>query len=65
MSDKHKNWVETVLKTLRDKGYKQSDLARACGVSNAAISELLRYGKGSDDLKTRISNFLKIKIGWR
>lgn len=64
LSSKHKKWVDTVLKTLREKGYSQSDLARGVGVSSPTISETLRYGKGSNGLKTRINKFLAIKTDW-
>nr|WP_245962713.1 helix-turn-helix transcriptional regulator [Streptococcus hillyeri] len=42
----------------------QTHLARACGVAKATISELLKYGKGSDKLKNKICDVLHIDESW-
>lgn len=42
----------------------QTHLARACGVKKPTISELLKYGKGSDKLKNRVCDVLGIDESW-
>ena len=42
----------------------QTHLARACGVKKPTISELLKYGKGSDKLKNRVCDVLGIDETW-
>lgn len=40
------------------KGWKRKDLAKACGVSSATISDLFRYNKGSQALRNKIKEVL-------
>jgi len=49
---------------LNSEGMTQTHLARACGVKKPTISELLKYGKGSDRLKNRVCDVLGIDETW-
>ena len=40
---------------IEKRGWSQTDLAIVVGVSPSAITQLLKDGKGSDDLKLRIN----------
>ncbi|WP_367127260.1 helix-turn-helix domain-containing protein [Streptococcus suis] len=64
MSQQHKKWIQLVKDRLNEEQMTQTHLARACGVAKATISELLKYGKGSDKLKNKVSDVLHIDESW-
>ncbi|HEL1995978.1 helix-turn-helix domain-containing protein [Streptococcus suis] len=64
MSQQHKKWIHLVKERLQAEQMTQTHLARACGVAKATISELLKYGKGSDKLKNKVSDVLRIDESW-
>ena len=64
MSQQHQKWIQLVKEKLSSEGMTQTHLARACGVKNPTISELLKYGKGSDRLKNRVCDVLGIDETW-
>ena len=64
MSQQHQKWIQIVKDKLNSEGMTQTHLARACGVKNSTISELLKYGKGSDRLKNRVCDVLGINESW-
>ena len=64
MSQQHKKWTQLVKDRLQEEQMTQTHLARSCGVSKATISEMLKYGKGSDRLKNRVSDVLHIEDSW-
>lgn len=64
MSQQHKKWIRLVKDKLNSEGMTQTHLARACGVKKSTISELLKYGKGSDKLKNRVCDVLRIDETW-
>lgn len=63
MKKKTKLWAKLVAIRLEKLQMPQAELARQMDVSRKTISELIKYGKGSDDLKQRVSVFLNI-AGW-
>jgi plasmid maintenance system antidote protein VapI len=64
MSQQHQKWIQLVKAKLEEEQMTQTHLARACGVAKATISELLKYGKGSDKLKNRVCDVLGIDETW-
>lgn len=42
----------------------QAELAKQVSVASSVISELLRYGKGSDTVKEKVSEVLGIENPW-
>ena len=64
MSQQHHKWIELVKECINKRGWSQTDLAIVVGVSPSAITQLLKDGKGSDDLKLRINKKLKINESW-
>lgn len=64
MSQQHQKWIQLVKEKLDSEGMTQTHLARACGVKKPTISELLKYGKGSDRLKNRVCDVLGIDETW-
>lgn len=65
MSRQHQKWVELVEKRLKEKGWNKADLAQAVGLhSQGTITDLLKTGKGSADLKIRVSKLLGIREPW-
>jgi len=64
MSQQHQKWIQIVKDKLNSEGMTQTHLARACGVKKPTISELLKYGKGSDRLKNRVCDVLGIDESW-
>ncbi|MGT2812892.1 hypothetical protein [Streptococcus minor] len=65
MSQQHKKWVELVEQRLKEKGWNKADLAQAVGLSSqGTITDLLKSGKGSADLKLRVSKLLSIREPW-
>lgn len=64
MSQQHKKWIQLVKERLQEEQMTQTHLARSCGVAKATISELLKYGKGSDKLKNRVCDVLRISDSW-
>lgn len=64
MSQQHKKWIQLVKDKLNEENMTQTHLARACGVKKPTISELLKYGKGSDKPKNRVCDVLHIDVSW-
>ncbi|HEL2301446.1 TPA: transcriptional regulator [Streptococcus suis] len=65
MSQQHKKWAELVEQRLKDKKWTKADLAQAVGLrSQVTITDLLTKGKGSPDLKLRVSKLLSIREPW-
>ena len=64
MSQQHHKWIELVKERIEKRGWSQTDLAIVVGVSPSAITQLLKDGKGSDDLKLRINKKLRINESW-
>lgn len=64
MSQQHRKWIELVKERIEQRGWSQTDLAIVVGVSPSAITQLLKDGKGSDDLKLRINKKLRINEPW-
>ena len=64
MSQQHRKWIEIVKERIEKRGWSQTDLAIVAGVSPSAITQLLKDGKGSDDLKLRINKKLRISESW-
>ncbi|HEO7946213.1 TPA: helix-turn-helix transcriptional regulator [Streptococcus agalactiae] len=65
MSQQHRKWVELVEARLKEKGWNKADLAQAVGLrSQGTITDLLKLGKGSPDLKIRVSKILGIREPW-
>ena len=64
MSQQHHKWIELVNERIEQRGWSQTDLAIVVGVSPSAITQLLKDGKGSDDLKLRINKKLRISESW-
>ena len=64
MSQQHRKWIELVKERIEIRGWSQTDLATVVGVSPSAITQLLKDGKGSDDLKLRINKKLRINESW-
>ena len=64
MSQQHRKWNELVKERIEKRGWSQTDLAIVVGVSPSAITQLLKDGKGSDDLKLRINKKLRINESW-
>lgn len=64
MSQQHRKWIELVKDRFEKRGWSQTDLAIVVGVSPSAITQLLKDGKGSDDLKLRINKKLRINESW-
>ncbi|WP_117276492.1 helix-turn-helix domain-containing protein [Streptococcus intermedius] len=61
MSQQQKIWVALVKEQLYNLGWSQTQLAESVGVAKATISELFKYGKGSRQLKNKISKVLEIE----
>jgi len=64
MDQQHQKWIQLVKDKLNSEGMTQTHLARACGVKKPTISELLKYGKGSNKLKNRVCDVLGIDETW-
>lgn len=64
MNQQHQRWIQLVKDKLNTEGITQTHLARACGVKKPTISDLLKYGKGSDKLKNRVCDVLRIDETW-
>ncbi|HEM4156888.1 transcriptional regulator [Streptococcus suis] len=65
MSQQHQKWQELVEKRLAEKGWTKADLTQAVGLrSQGTITDLLTKGKGSADLKLRVSKLLGIREPW-
>lgn len=64
MTQQHQKWIQLVKDKLSSEGMTQTHLARACGVKKPTISELLKYGKGSNRLKNRVCDVLGIDETW-
>ncbi|HEL1990100.1 TPA: XRE family transcriptional regulator [Streptococcus suis] len=58
--------IKALIKTrLIELDMKQSELAQSVNVSSSVISELLRYGKGSDNVKQNVATVLGIENPWK
>ncbi len=65
MSQQHKKWSALVEQRLKEKGWTRVDLALAVGLrSSGTITDLLTKGKGSIDLKVKVSKVLSIREPW-
>jgi transcriptional regulator with XRE-family HTH domain len=64
MNQQHRKWIELVKERIEQRGWSQTDFAIVVGVSSSAITQLLKDGKGSDDLKLRINKKLRINESW-
>lgn len=64
MSRQLEHWLELVEQKMEEFGWKNVQLARAVGVKSPTITELLKYGKGSDRLKNKVSDVLRIDESW-
>ena len=63
MSQQHKKWIALVEQRLKD--WSKADLTQAVGLrSQGTITDLLKTGKGSVDLKLRVSKILSIREPW-
>lgn len=61
----HSVWALEVKNKMKEKGWNNTDLAQIVGVSRATISEMFKYGKGSDELKLRVSRNLGVLTTWK
>lgn len=65
MSKQHQKWIALVEQRLKEKGWSKADLTQAVGLrSQGTITDLLKTGKGSVDLKLRVSKILGIREPW-
>lgn len=66
MSQQHQKWNHLVMQAMEKRGWSKADLAQAVGLkrTSSAISELFSEGKGSVDLKLKISKLLSIREPW-
>lgn len=65
MSQQHQKWVALVEQRLQQKHWTKADLTQAVGLrSQGTITDLLKTGKGSADLKIRVSKLLGIREPW-
>lgn len=64
MSQQHLIWLAEVKTKLDVKDWSKSDLAQVVGVTPSMITQLFDNGKGSDDLKLRISKKLGVREPW-
>ena len=65
MSQQHQKWISLVEQRLKEKNWSKADLTQAVGLrSQGTITDLLKTGKGSVDLKLRVSKILRIREPW-
>lgn len=66
MSTQHQKWNELVKQKMAERNWNNADLAQAIGFkrTSSVITELFNTGKGSDDLKLKISKKLGISESW-
>lgn len=65
MTQQHQKWVSLVEQRLKEKSWTKADLTQAVGLrSQGTITDLLKKGKGSADLKLRVSKLLGIREPW-
>ena len=66
MSTQHQKWNELVKQKMAERNWNNADLAQAIGFkrTSSVITELFKIGKGSDDLKLKISKKLGISESW-
>ena len=66
MSTQHKKWNELVKQKMAERNWNNADLAQSIGFkrTSSVITELFNLGKGSDDLKLKISRKLGISESW-
>lgn len=58
--------IKTKIKTrLIELDMTQTELAKQVSVAPSVISELLKYGKGSDSVKEKVVDVLGIENPWR
>ncbi|MGS7128745.1 transcriptional regulator [Streptococcus pyogenes] len=65
MSKQHQKWVDLVEQRLKEKDWSKADLTQAVGLrSQGTITDLLNKGKGSAELKIKVSKLLGIREPW-
>ncbi|MDG3142552.1 transcriptional regulator [Streptococcus suis] len=65
MSKQFQKWVALVEQRLHEKNWTKADLTQAVGLrSQGTITDLLKTGKGSVELKIRVSKLLGIREPW-
>ncbi|AIQ01189.1 hypothetical protein [Streptococcus pyogenes] len=65
MSKQHEKWVDLVEQHLKEKDWSKADLTQAVGLrSQGTITDLLNKGKGSAELKIKVSKLLGIREPW-
>ncbi|CAM29970.1 phage protein [Streptococcus pyogenes] len=65
MSKQHEKWVDLVEQRLKEKDWSKADLTQAVGLrSQGTITDLLNKGKGSAELKIKVSKLLGIREPW-
>lgn len=65
MSQQHQKWIALVEQRLKEKNWSKADLTQVVGLrSQGTITDLLKTGKGSVDLKLRVSKILSIREPW-
>ncbi|KKF56992.1 hypothetical protein [Streptococcus uberis] len=65
MSQQHKKWSALVEQRLKEKDWTRVDLALAVGLrSSGTITDLITKGKGSIELKVKVSKVLNIREPW-
>ncbi|MEQ9810187.1 transcriptional regulator [Streptococcus jiangjianxini] len=65
MDQQYQKWVALVEQRLNEKRWTKADLTQAVGLrSQGTITDLLKAGKGSVELKIKISKLLGIREPW-
>ncbi|EFY03466.1 hypothetical protein Javan119_0064 [Streptococcus phage Javan119] len=65
MSKQHQKWVDLVEQRLKEKDWSKADLTQVVGLrSQGTITDLLNKGKGSAELKIKVSKLLGIREPW-
>ena len=64
MSQQHRKWIERLKERNEKRGRSQPDLGIVVGDRPSAITQQLKDGKGSDDLKLLINKKLRINESW-
>ncbi|CAG5230020.1 Uncharacterised protein [Streptococcus pneumoniae] len=57
--------IKAKIKTLIELDMTQAELAKQVSVASSVISELLKYGKGSESVKEKVADVLGIENPWR
>ncbi|SUN48813.1 phage protein [Streptococcus dysgalactiae subsp. dysgalactiae] len=65
MSKQHQKRVDLVEQRLKEKDWSKADLTQVVGLrSQGTITDLLNKGKGSAELKIKVSKLLGIREPW-